>query len=393
MTDWQELESKYYMQLLTRVPLTIVRGSGVDVWDDQGNQYLDFVGGWASDSLGHSHPALVSAIQEQAATLILTSNQYFTVPQVELAQLLVENSCLDRVFLCNSGAEAVEGAVKLARRFGKKRRNGAGEIITALNSFHGRTLTTVAATGQPHYQEPYAPVPSGFVHVPYSDFEAIKSATNDNTCAVMLEPVQGEGGVIVPDEGYLKEVRAWCDQNGLLLIFDEVQTGIGRLGKLWGYELFGVEPDVLASAKGLGGGVPVGAVLAKENAAVFDFGDHGSTFGGNPLAAAAGTAVVRTVINENIPEHVATVGDHLTKRLYELDDKYPSVREVRGMGLLQALAFHEEIGGEVMEQALKRNLLLNRVRPDAIRFMPPLIVSEEQIDAAVDVIDEILKAR
>jgi acetylornithine/succinyldiaminopimelate/putrescine aminotransferase len=300
---------------------------------------------------------------------------------------------LDRVFLCNSGAEAVEGAVKLARRFGKKRRNGAGEIITALNSFHGRTLTTVAATGQPHYQEPYAPVPSGFVHVPYSDFEAIKSATNDNTCAVMLEPVQGEGGVIVPDEGYLKEVRAWCDQNGLLLIFDEVQTGIGRLGKLWGYELFGVEPDVLASAKGLGGGVPVGAVLAKENAAVFDFGDHGSTFGGNPLAAAAGTAVVRTVINENIPEHVATVGDHLTKRLYELDDKYPSVREVRGMGLLQALAFHEEIGGEVMEQALKRNLLLNRVRPDAIRFMPPLIVSEEQIDAAVDVIDEILKAR
>ena len=229
MTDWQELESKYYMQLLTRVPLTIVRGSGVDVWDDQGTQYLDFVGGWASDSLGHSHPALVSAIQKQAETLILTSNQYFTVPQVELAQLLVENSCLDRVFLCNSGAEAVEGAVKLARRFGKKRRNGAGEIITALNSFHGRTLTTVAATGQPHYQEPYAPVPSGFVHVPYSDFEAIKSATNDNTCAVMLEPVQGEGGVIVPDDGYLNAVRSWCDSNGLLLIFDEVQTGIGRI--------------------------------------------------------------------------------------------------------------------------------------------------------------------
>ena len=209
----------------------------------------------------------------------------------------------------------------------------------------------------------------------------------------MLEPVQGEGGVIVPDEGYLEEVRSWCDKNGLLLIFDEVQTGIGRLGKLWGYELSGVELDVLASAKGLGGGVPVGAVLAKEDAAVFDFGDHGSTFGGNPLAAAAGTAVVQTVINENLPEHVANVGEHLTKRLYELDDKYPAVREVRGMGLLQALAFHEEIGGEVMEEALKRSLLLNRVRPDAIRFMPPLIVTEEQIDQAVDVIDEILKAR
>ena len=392
MTDWQELESKYYMQLLTRVPVTIARGEGAYVWDDQDKRYLDFVGGWASTSLGHAHPKLVKAIQDQAATLILTSNQYFTIPQVELAQLLVENSCMDRVFICNSGTEAVEGSVKLARRYGKKNKDGAYEVITAINSFHGRTMTMVAATGQEHYQEPYRPLTPGFVHVPYDDIDAIKAATSEKTVAVMLEPVQGEGGVIVPGDDYLKQVRAWCDEQGLLLIYDEVQTGMGRLGTLWGYQQSGVEPDIMASAKGLGGGVPVGAFMAKQHACAFDFGDHGTTFGGSPLACAAAVSVIHTMLDDKIPEHVTAIGNHLTQRLRELDDKYPAVREVRGMGLLQALAFHEEIGAQVMQGALERGLLLNRVRPDAIRFMPPLIVGEEEIDEAVGVIDDILKA-
>lgn len=390
MPDWRDLEARYYMQVTRRVPVTLVRGQGVYVWDDEGRRYLDFVGGWASASLGHAHPALVEAIQRQAATLIQASNQFYTVPQLELARLLVESSCLQRVFLCNSGAEAVEGSVKLARRYGKLKRNGAYEVITAVNSFHGRTLAMVAATGQPHYQESYTPLPSGFVNVPYNDVAAIQAATTEQTCAVLLEPVQGEGGVIVPDPDYLRRVRAWCDAQGLLLILDEVQTGMGRLGALFGYQLFGVEPDILALAKGLGSGVPIGAFLAKEHAAVFTFGDHGSTFGGNPLASAAALAVVRTMLEEEIPARVARLGEHLTQRLRELEDRYPQVAEVRGLGLLQALVFHEEIGQQVLEGALERGLLLNRVRPNAIRFMPPLVVTQEQLDTAIDIVGEVL---
>ena len=386
--DWQEIESRYYMQTVRRVPVTLVRGQGSTVWDDQGREFLDFVGGWATATLGHSHPALVEAISEQAKTLIQVSNAFFTVPQVELAQLLIDNSCMDRVFFCNSGAEAVEGAVKVARRYGKLHRDGAYEVITALDSFHGRTLAMVAATGQPHYQEGFTPLTPGFVHVPYDSIDAIVDATTERTAAVLLEPVQGEGGVIVPSPNYLRAVREWCDSNNLLLLFDEVQTGIGRLGHLFGYQAFGVEPDVMALAKGLGGGVPIGAFLVKDRADVLTYGDHGSTFGGNPLATAAGRAVMRTVLAEDIPGHVRRAGDRLRGRLQAMADRHSAITEVRGMGLLQAVQFNEEVAGDVLQACFDRGMLINRVRPNALRLMPPLTITDEDLDRGAEILEE-----
>lgn len=380
MSQWQDLEKKYYMTTGRRVPLTLVRGEGQRVWDEEGNEYLDFVGGWAVDTLGHCHPVLVEAIEKQARTLIQASNQFYTIPQVKIAQLLVENSCFDRVYFANSGAEANEAAIKLARKYGKLHRRGAYEIITALNSFHGRTLSTVAATGQTHYQEPYLPMPAGFVHVPYNDVEAIQQATNEKTCAVLLEPVQGEGGVNIPDPSYLKAVREWCDKQGLLLILDEIQTGIGRLGTLFGYEQFGVEPDVITLAKGLGGGVPVSAILAKQAAAVFTPGDHGSTYGGNPLACAAAYAVVNYVIETHVTDNVRKSGGLMLDGLRQLKREFPFVEDARGMGLLQALQFDQDIAGDVLTAALRNRLLLNAVRPNTLRFMPPLVTTAAEIE-------------
>jgi predicted acetylornithine/succinylornithine family transaminase len=374
------MERKYYMFVVRRQPVVIVRGQGTRVWDEEGKEYLDFTAGWAVNNLGHCHPAVVDAIRSQAATLMQTSNQFYTIPQLQLAQALVENSCLDRVFFSNSGAEANEGAVKLARKYGKLHRNGAYEVITALNSFHGRTLAMVAATGQPHYQENWKPLASGFVNVDYNDLSAIKRATNDRTCAVMLEPVQGEGGVIIPEEGYLKAVRQWCDQNNLLLIFDEVQTGLGRLGTLWGYQAFGVEPDVMTLAKGLGGGVPIGAFLAKEQCAVLEPGDHGSTFGGNPLTTAAANAATRYLIENDIPSRAREMGAYLKKGLEALKAKHSFITEVRGMGLLIAVLFSSDISGKVVSACNREGLLLNPVRPNAIRLMPPLTISRQEID-------------
>ncbi|MBI2170993.1 MAG: aspartate aminotransferase family protein [Chloroflexi bacterium] len=380
MSTWQDMERKYYMFVVRRQPVVIVRGQGAKVWDEDEKEYLDFTAGWAVNNLGHCHPAVVDAIRSQAATLMQTSNQFYTIPQLQLAQALVGNSCLDRVFFSNSGAEANEGAVKLARKYGKLHRNGAYEVITALNSFHGRTLAMVAATGQPHYQENWKPLASGFVNVDYNDLSAIKRATNDRTCAVMLEPVQGEGGVIIPEEGYLKAVREWCDQNNLLLIFDEVQTGLGRLGTLWGYQAFGVEPDVMTLAKGLGGGVPIGAFLAKEACAVLEPGDHGSTFGGNPLTTAAANAATRYLIENDIPSRAREMGAYLKKGLEALKAKHSFITEVRGMGLLIALQFSADISGKVVTACNTEGLLLNPVRPNAIRLMPPLTITRQELD-------------
>jgi acetylornithine/N-succinyldiaminopimelate aminotransferase len=390
--DWKALEAEYYIQTVNRVPIVLVKGEESTVWDEDGNKYLDFVGGWATATLGHSHPALVKAITEQANSLIQVSNAFYTIPQIELAKLLVDNSCMDRVFFCNSGAEAVEGAIKVARRYGQIKREGSFEIITALNSFHGRTFGTLSATGQPAYQESYSPILPGFLHVPYNDFESIKKATTKNTVAIMLEPVQGEGGVNVPSPGYFKKIREWCDQNDLLLILDEVQTGIGRLGHLFGYEAFDVEPDVITLAKGLGGGVPVGAFLVKERANSLTLGDHGSTFGGNPLATAAGKAVVQTVIDEGIHEKVKKSGQRLVSQLTEIQRETPSITEIRGMGLLQAVEFDSDIGAEVMSACLDRGLLVNRVRPNTIRLMPPLIISNDDIDLGVSIISDSIKS-
>jgi acetylornithine/N-succinyldiaminopimelate aminotransferase len=390
MTDWQELEKKYYMQVFERLPVTLVRGKGPYVWDDDGREYLDFVGGWAVTTLGHCHPALTKALTEQANLLIQTSNQYYTVPQLQLAQLLVENSCLDRVFFGNSGAEANEGAVKLARRYGQLKLKGAYEVISAFSSFHGRTLAMVAATGQPKFQQSYPPLPTGFVNVPFNDIEAIKSATTERTCAVMLEPIQGEGGVNLPDEGYLSAIRKWCDQKGILLILDEIQTGIARTGTLFAYEQYGVEPDIMTLAKGLAGGVPIGAILAKEGASVFAPGEHGSTFGGNPLACAAGYATVKFVIDNDIASRVKEVGDYLIGRLEKMKPKYPAITEVRGRGLLVALEFKDEIAQSLVETCLERGLLVNKLKPNALRFMPPLIIGRKEVDEALDILDKAL---
>ena len=391
MDRWQELEAKYFMTTGKRQPITLVRGEGVKVWDGDGKEYLDFVGGWAVTGLGHCHPAIVKALEEQAHTLWQVSNQFYTIPQVELAELLVGNSCMDRVYICNSGTEANEAAVKLARKYGKVRLNGAYEVITALNSFHGRTLAMVAATGQPHYQEPYAPMPQGFVNVPFNDAEAIISSTTEHTCAVMLEPIQGEGGVNVPSEGYLKQIREWCDQRDLLLIFDEIQTGMGRLGSLFGYQHFGVEPDVMTLAKGLGGGIPIGAILANDKASVFTPGDHGSTFGGNPLASAVALAATRYLLENDVIDNVRRVGAYVKEKLEGLSSRLPVIREVRGVGLLLAVEFDGDISSKVVAECNERGLLLNAVKPNAVRLMPPLIITEAEMDQGVAILESALE--
>lgn len=370
--------------------MTLVRGKGARVWDDQGREYLDFYSGWATTSLGHCHPVLVKALETQAKTLIHVSNQFYTVPQLELAQLLVEHSCLDRVFFCNSGAEADEGAVKLARRYGKLRLNGAYEVITAYNSFHGRTLAMTAATGQSKFQEPYTPLPVGFINVEYNNIEAIKRATGDKTCAVLLEPIQGEGGVNVPDDDYLQEVQSWCKEKRILLILDEVQTGASRTGTLFAYEQFGVEPDIMTLAKGIGSGVPIGAILAKEEYSLFSPGEHGSTYGGNPLACAAAHAVLKYMIDHNLPAQVKRVGSYLVTKLEGLKQEFDFITGVRGRGLLIALEFNQEIAEKLVLACIVKRLLVNRLKPNALRFMPPLIITEKEVDAAVGILKEVL---
>ena len=382
MTDWKEIESKYYLHVVNRQPIVLVRGEGTKVWDDEGREYLDFTSGWAVANIGHANPVLAQAIAEQASTLIQTSNQFYTVPQLKLAQLLVENSCLDKVFFANSGAEANEGAIKNARKWGRQNRNGASEIITVSHAFHGRTLNTMAAGDKPI--DDFSPVPQGFVNVEFGDLEAIMSATTEKTAAVMMEPVQGEGGVNIPTQEYLQGVRQWCDDNGLLLIFDEVQTGFGRLGTLFGYEAFGVEPDVMTLAKGLGGGVPVGAFMLKDDAIALVPGDHGSTFGGNVLTTAAAYASTKYIIDNDIPAHAAKMGKYLRAALGEVMARHDFIIDVRGMGLLIAVEFDREMAAATLTACNARGLLLNFTRPQLIRIMPPLTVSESEIDTAVE---------
>ena len=392
-TDWKAIESQYYMQVVRRQPVVIVRGEGTRVWDDAGKEYLDFTAGWAVNNVGHANSAVADAIAEQGRTLLQTSNQFYTVPQLELAQLLIDNSCMDRVFICNSGAEANEGAIKLAKKYGKVHLNGAYEIITALNSFHGRTMMNVSATGQPHYQQNFMPIPPGFTHVDFGDIEGIKTATTDRTVAVMLEPVQGEGGVNIPPPGYLEQVREWCDEKGLLLIFDEVQTGMGRLGTLFGYQSFDVEPDVMTLAKALGGGVPIGAFLVKDSADVFEPGDHGSTFGGNAFTCAAARASTQYIIDNNLPANAAKMGEYLGNGLEKVKSANPdAVADVRGMGLLWAIEYTSDMSAAVMTACNEAGLLLGILGTNGNRLMPPLTVSEGEIDTALERLNAGLKA-
>ena len=318
--EYKDLEAKYYMQVVRRMPPVLVRGEGSRVFDNDGKSYLDFTAGWAVLNMGHSHPAVTAAISEQAGKIMQMSNLFYTTPQLPLAQFIVENSDVDRVFFCNSGAEANEGASKLARKWGRKNLDGAYEIITALDSFHGRTQAMMAATGQPHYQDNWTPLMPGFVNVPYNDFDAIADAyVEGKTCAVLLEPVQGEGGVNMPDDGYLKRVQDFCKEKNILFMLDEVQTGMGRLGTVFGYQRFeGVEPDVMTLGKAVGSGAPLGAFACKEFCSVLEPGDHGSTFGGNALTTAAGAAGAKALLDEDGPGQAMRNGEYLMGKLNAL---------------------------------------------------------------------------
>ena len=389
MSNWQEQEKKYLFTNTVRWSILPVKGKGSYLWDEDGKKYLDLVGGWAVCCLGHSHPVMTKALTKQSKLLVQCGPQSCNQPQLQLAELLVKISCLNHVFFCNSGAEANEGAIKLARRYGKLKLNGAFEVITALNSFHGRTLAMTAATGQPHYQEAYQPLPAGFKNVPFNNIDAIKNATTKDTCGVMLEPIQGEGGVNIPDEGYLQAVRHWCDEKGILLILDEVQTGIGRIGTMFGYQQFGIEPDIITLAKGLGGGIPIGAFMAKEKCSVFTPGDHGSTYGSNPLMCATALAVMEYLISNDIPGKAQKAGLYLIDGLNKLKSKYSFITDVRGRGLLAAIEFKSDMSQSIMAACVKNGMMVNNVKPNAVRVMPPLTISNKEIDEALGIFDKV----
>lgn len=388
-SEYKKLESKYYMQVVKRFPPVLVRGSGTTVYDNDNKSYLDFTAGWAVLNIGHSHNAVTKAIKDQASKILQMSNLYYTTPQLSLAEIIVENSSIDRIFFCNSGAEANEGACKLARKWGKLNLNGAYEIITALNSFHGRTQAMMAATGQPHYQDNWKPLMPGFINVPYNDLEAIKNAyTTNKTCAVLLEPVQGEGGVNVPSENYLKSVMDFCREKNILFMLDEIQTGMGRLGTLFGYQRFdGVEPDVMTLAKALGAGAPLGAFASKDFCSVLEPGDHGSTFGGNALTTAAGAAAAKFIVENDIPSLAVINGAYLTESLTKLAEKYSFICDIRGLGLLIGVEMTKEIAAPTVQECLNNGLIINAVRSNMLRFMPPLNVTEKEIDEAIQILD------
>ncbi|MBH0207743.1 MAG: acetylornithine aminotransferase [Nitrospira sp. HN-bin3] len=386
--------AKYLMQTYSRQPLSIVRGRGAKVYDLEGREYLDFVAGIAVNILGYGHPDLVQAIQRQAAQLIHTSNLYYTEPQVKLARLLVDHSFADRVFFCNSGAEANEAAIKLARRYGHERYGAARfEIITMKNSFHGRTLAMVTATGQEKVQKGFEPLMPGFAYAPFNDFTAVESLVTERTAAIMLEPIQAEGGVHVADREYLKRLRQFCTEKDILLIFDEIQTGMGRTGTLFAYEQLGVQPDIMTLAKGLAGGVPIGACLATETvASAFTPGSHASTFGGNPLACAAALAVCHVLLEGPVLENAKRMGEYLAKGLTDCKSRYRVVQEVRGLGLLQGMELTID-ARTVVADALARGVLLNAANERVLRMVPPLIITQPEIDRLMDLLGALFTQR
>ncbi len=388
-----EESARYLMNTYNRQPVVLRKGRGIRVWSAEGKEYLDFVGGIAVNVLGHCHPRIVIAIQKQAQRLLHVSNLYHIEPQIRLAKLLCSNSFADKVFFCNSGAEANEAAIKLARKYAKENfGNHKYEIITALNSFHGRTLATITATGQEKFQKGFEPLVPGFKYVQFNNIDDLKSAVNQNTCAIMLEPIQGEGGVKIPSDDYLKKVREICDENKILLILDEVQTGIGRTGKLFAYEHYGIKPDIMTLAKGLGGGFPIGAMLAEDRvASAFQPGSHASTFGGNPLACAAAIATVETILEDGfILDNCIRMGNYFLKKLQYLKDSYPEkILDVRGKGLLLAMEINAD-GASVVKACLNNGALINCTSGNVLRFMPPLTVEEGDIDLLVDILEEVL---
>lgn len=388
-----ELGQKYLLNTYGRLPVAMVKGQGTHLYDADGNDYLDFVGGLAVNSLGHCHPDIVKAIEEQANRLLHCSNLYWIEPQIKLAKLLVDNSCLAQVFFGNSGSEANEGAIKLARKYASlKYGQERHEIITMKQSFHGRTLAALAATGQEKFHQDFQPLPQGFTYVPFGNLEALKEALGPKTCAVMVEPIQGEGGVNVPTMDFMQEVWKLCQEKDVLLILDEVQVGMGRTGTFFAYEQFGVEPDILTLAKALGGGVAIGAFLAKEQVtAAFKPGDHGSTFGGNPLATAAGLAAVNAILQDGFLEQVKEKGLYLQNQLEKLQTKYSFIKEVRGLGLIWGMEL-DRPGADVVSKCMEDGLLINCTNSTVLRLLPPLIVTKEEIDVAVAIMDKALSS-
>ena len=385
-----DLADRTMFQTYGRFPIVLVRGEGCRVWDEQGKEYLDFVGGLAVCALGHSSPLVTRALEEQSKRLVHVSNLYYTRPQTELAQLLAENSFADRVFFCNSGAEANEAAIKLARRYMSGSDPHRHVIISMSNSFHGRTMATLSATGQEKIQAGYAPLLEGFKFVPFNDLDGLDKALDAYTCAVMLEPIQGEGGVVCPDPGYLKGVSQLCKDRQVPLIFDEVQVGMGRTGRLFCHEHYGITPDIMTLAKALGNGFPIGAMLATEELGqVFGPGSHASTFGGTPLATAVSKAVVKSLLEDGWIENCRVMGDYFKERLEDLGRKYSFIKEVRGLGLILGMEMSRP-GAPVVDACLKAGFLINCIQDNVLRFLPPLIVGRGEIDLMVETLDRVL---
>jgi predicted acetylornithine/succinylornithine family transaminase len=383
------LSDKYIASTYSRLPIVITKGNGCRVWDSDGKEYLDFVGGLAVCNLGHCHPNIVEAIKEQSNRLIHVSNLYYTEPQAELAKLLIENSFADKVFFCNSGAEANEAAIKLARKYTKEKgKDDQPEIITMTNSFHGRTMATITATGQEKFHKGFEPLLPGFTYVPFNDIQAIEKAIDRKTCAILVEPIQGEGGVNCPSDNYLKGLRKICDNHGILLIFDEVQVGLGRTGTLFAYEGYGVKPDIMTLAKGLAGGVPIGAMLArKEVVESFSPGSHASTFGGNPVVTASALATINTILKNGILQNCIEVGEYFFKKLTQLKRQYPFIKEVRGKGLIIGMELEFD-GGDIVKECMDRGVLINCTMGKTLRFLPPLIVTKGEVDKVIRVLDD-----
>lgn len=388
MDKAQQLEKQYHFQVYNRLPVTLSHGKGALVWDTDGNEYLDAFGGLAVNNLGHCHPKVVAAIQEQAGRLLHASNFFYNEPQSLLAEKLVEISGLDRVFFCNSGVEAMEACVKLARKWGKAH-GKTGNIITLSDGFHGRSLTTIAM-GMQSYQEGFDPMPEGFAQVPFNDFEALEAAVDKDTIAIGFETIQGSGGVNVIDGEFIKKTRKLCDELNILMIIDEVQCGVGRSGKFFAYQHFDVMPDIVATAKALAGGIPVGAILAKEKvASVFGFGDHGTTFGGNPFTCHVACATLDAIEEEGIVEQAAEKGAFMLKLLQDKLKDIPSVKEIRGMGLMLGVEL-DRPARPVVDRMFEHKVLGNAAHGNVVRFLPPLVISKEQIVRVVETLEAAL---
>lgn len=388
-----EKSNKFLAHTYGRFPIALVKGKGMKVWDANGKEYLDFVSGLAVCNLGHCHESIVSAVQNQAKTLLHVSNLYHIEPQIELAETLVKHSFADKVFFCNSGAEANEAAIKLARKYFYDKGKEKYEIITMKNSFHGRTMAAISATGQTKVQTGFEPLLKGFKFVSFDNINAVKEAISPQTCAVLVEPIQGEGGVNIPDDNYLKSLRDICTQNDLLLMFDEVQTGMGRTGRLFAYQHYGIEPDIMTLAKGLAGGVAIGAMLATEKVmGSFSPGSHAATFGGNPLAATAGLAATKILAGEKFLSQVEAMGYYFLNKLKAMKERFSFVKDIRGKGLMIAMEM-DSPSKKVVDYCMDKGVLINCIQENILRFLPPLIVKENEIDSLIHILEQCFEER